>query len=799
MAFSAQITADISNFERNLAKAGGDIEEFSSKVANQLDKVGDSFTKAGKKASILSAGLVAVGTKSYLMAADIEDAMGATDQVFKQSSEIAKTWASNLGSEYGIAKKQALEYQNLMGTMLKNIGNLTEQEAGKQARTLVELAGDLAAMYGGTTSEAISALNASLRGINVPITKYGVGINDALVKTKAFEMGIANATGEMSINAKQAATLALIFEQTSDAQGQAAREAETASGSMRALRAEITNLTTELGDVLLPIITPIITRIKEFVSGIRDLSPEAKKMIVVVAGLAAAIGPLLLGLGGIIKTLPLITAGFTAITGPIGIAVAAIAGIAILVVKNWDKISAYFTTGEGAQVFNEIQKLARNLYEFLKQTFTMIKNVVVKLWDGMGSTIVRILKRTLDVVMSVITAIIKVINDLIALFTADSLKGALIAFKNLFVNSFNGIWDIVKKTLALMTEQIGAFFRFIGATKIADKMQNWAKKLSPELEQVIEHTVTLTKEQKENNEAMTEGAEAVDGLIESLNALEETKIIPKGSLNALTEELKGLYDELNNATTQSARLKIAELIKVVEIQIARISASVDRRKSEIGRDVGPQLQKIDSSGITDEDIWNVDDATLIDKAKATFEAVREQMGVFGENVNTFSLEIAGKIGSTMESLAIGLANSLAGAISAGDNIIGVLASTLLNGLGNLAIEIGVITLGIGEAITAIFTSLINPLGTIGAGLALIALGVGLKAVAGAIGSKRGSNVSQGGYTSGPAAKIADPAANFPRGEFQLAGSYSEEVEFRISGDSLVGILSKKENKANRLN
>ena len=92
--------------------------------------------------------------------------------------------------------------------------------------------------------------------------------------------------------------MALIWEQTGAAQGQAAREADGASGAMRALKTEITNLSTELGDVLLPVITPIVSGIKSFVSGIRDLSPEAKKMIVVVAGISSS-WALLLSLGGI--------------------------------------------------------------------------------------------------------------------------------------------------------------------------------------------------------------------------------------------------------------------------------------------------------------------------------------------------------------------------------------------------------------------------------------------------------------------------------------------------------------------
>ena len=161
MSFVAQITADITGWEESLNKAGSKLRQFENDVkksAESISRIGDTLTKVGTKASLLSAGLVAVGTKAFSMASDIEDAVGATEQVFSESSDAVKDWANSLGTQYGVAKKEALEYANLMGTMLKNIGNLTEEQASRQAATLVELAGDLTAMFGGRTQEAVNAL-----------------------------------------------------------------------------------------------------------------------------------------------------------------------------------------------------------------------------------------------------------------------------------------------------------------------------------------------------------------------------------------------------------------------------------------------------------------------------------------------------------------------------------------------------------------------------------------------------------------------------------------------------------------
>ena len=132
-------------------------------------------------------------------------------------------------------------------------------------------------MYGGRVQDAVRALTGALKGNNTMLDNYGMAVNDALVKAKAFELGLSKGTGELSLQAKQAATLALIYEQTGAAQGQAAREADGASGSMRELSTSVKNLSTSFGEVLLPVITPIITKLSEMVQGLNDLDAPMKK------------------------------------------------------------------------------------------------------------------------------------------------------------------------------------------------------------------------------------------------------------------------------------------------------------------------------------------------------------------------------------------------------------------------------------------------------------------------------------------------------------------------------------------
>lgn len=336
MSFEAKITANISDFSTKLKVAVSESQKASNDIKAKFEGITSSISKVSLALGALSASITAVASKAFMMGSEFEDTLGATEQVFKGLNDEVKNWAKNLDSAYGIAEQKALEYANMMGTMLMNIGRVSEEEARKTSASLVELAGDLTAIFGRSTEEAITALTASLRGNMVALTKYGVAINDVMLKNKAFEMGLTDSTSEMSLQARQAATLALIYEQTGQAQGQAFREMDSASGVLRSISTEIKNLATSFGEVLLPIITPALTKLREVISYFGNMSEGAKKAIVVIGGLTVAFSTATLALGGVLKLLPTLIGGFTALTSPIGLAVGAVTALATAII--------YFTT-----------------------------------------------------------------------------------------------------------------------------------------------------------------------------------------------------------------------------------------------------------------------------------------------------------------------------------------------------------------------------------------------------------------------------------------------------------------------
>ena len=107
-----------------------------------------------------------------------------------------------------------------------------------------------------------------------------------------------------------------------------------------------------VGNVLLPILKDLFDMIKPVLESIKDwtaANPDLTKAIVIgaaaIGSLLVVLGPLLIMLPGIISMLPILGAAFAVLTGPVGLVIAAIAGlvaIGVLLVKNWDKIKLFF-------------------------------------------------------------------------------------------------------------------------------------------------------------------------------------------------------------------------------------------------------------------------------------------------------------------------------------------------------------------------------------------------------------------------------------------------------------------------
>jgi phage-related protein len=222
--------------------------------------LGGGILDGAKGLAAAAAGVfAAVGVGSFLkdavgQAADLEQSVGAIETVFKGSADQMLGWSKSAATAVGLTQNEYNELGTLIGTQLKNGGTATDELAGK-TNDLIGVGADLSSMFGGSTSEAVEALSSALKGERDPIERYGVSLTQAAIDAKAAEMGFKKVGGSLDAQANQAATLALIMDQTADAHGNFGRETDTLSHKQQVLNAMWENGKTSIGQALLPAVS----------------------------------------------------------------------------------------------------------------------------------------------------------------------------------------------------------------------------------------------------------------------------------------------------------------------------------------------------------------------------------------------------------------------------------------------------------------------------------------------------------------------------------------------------------------
>jgi hypothetical protein len=189
--------------------------------------------------------------QSITLASDLEQSMGAVTAQFKGQAEAIFDASKVAATSVGLSRATYQQYASIVGAQLKNLG-LREEAVSGQTIDLIGLGADLAAQFGGPTSQAVEALSSLLRGERDPIERYGVSLKQQDINARLAANGMAELTGEAEKQATIQATLELLWEQTRDSQGTFFREQDTFAGKQQRLMAQLTDAQTEFGNTLLP-------------------------------------------------------------------------------------------------------------------------------------------------------------------------------------------------------------------------------------------------------------------------------------------------------------------------------------------------------------------------------------------------------------------------------------------------------------------------------------------------------------------------------------------------------------------
>ena len=190
-----------------------------------------------------------------------------------------------------------------------------------------------------------------------------------------------------------------------DAQGQASREATGASGSMKALQTTVSNLATDIGQVLIPIITPLIQRFTEWINKFKELDAPTQQLIVKIGLLVAVLGPALVVIGTLITSIGSIGTAlgglFTFIAAnPIVLIIGAIVAAVALLIANWDWVKE-----KASQLWSSLTQTFNNIKTTISDVWNSIWGTTVKKWNGIKNAIETPINKAKEIVRNAINTI----------------------------------------------------------------------------------------------------------------------------------------------------------------------------------------------------------------------------------------------------------------------------------------------------------------------------------------------------------------------------------------------------------
>jgi len=258
-----------------------DGEDNVSKVFDKVDKKSSSvFSSIGGAAKIGAAALAGVGIgaavgigKAIGEASDLGESINAVNVVFGEGAEEILKFSDAAATTVGLSKKAFNQLATETGTLVKATG-LSMDETAEQTINLTKRAADLASVFNTDVETAMSAVNQAVRGETEAIRKFGADVTDNSLKQFALAQGIEKSVSEMTQQEKTMLRIQKIMADTDQVQGDFINTSDSLANQMRIAKSSFTDLTAEVGEVFLPIATEGITKVTEFVKGLKGFTTE---------------------------------------------------------------------------------------------------------------------------------------------------------------------------------------------------------------------------------------------------------------------------------------------------------------------------------------------------------------------------------------------------------------------------------------------------------------------------------------------------------------------------------------------
>lgn len=520
-----------------IVKIGANTREFNEelrKLERRVSNTSDAIMGMGKGLTmsltlpVAGLGLAAVKAASDLQSMEVQfrSLVGGAQEAGEMVKRLNEFAAKTPYEIEGISK--AARQLLASGTAVEAV---TEQ---------LQFLGDIAASQG-VPIEEIAAIfskvqakgKVELESLN-QLAERGIPIFKALSEATGLPASALGAgavsvdefTGALRAMAQEGGTAYMAMDNLSQT---AAGKFSTAMDSLKMAAASI-------GELLLPYVTAAIDKVTEMADKFQALDERTKKMILTIAGVAAAIGPLIMGVAGatkaykaftaanelVIKVFPKVAAAMG--TNPVGLAALAIGAAVALIITYWDEIVAYFTAGDGAGVFAELQATVEAVMDYVMEVWDHAVTFLTLFWEKFGGNIMASIDNAMDTVMGIIKGALGFIKGIIKAGTA-AMKGDWRGALNGMIDASISVWQMITNTILGALRNIGnAIDMALSALGITSNVGGWLEGIQTSVSSFFESMKTDAGEAKKE----------VDDVVESLQAAGDVKPVKPAGRTART-------------------------------------------------------------------------------------------------------------------------------------------------------------------------------------------------------------------------------------------------------------------------
>jgi hypothetical protein len=338
------------------------------KAEGVLQRNAATFRKVGIAATAAGAAVSAGMFIAVNAASNLEESTNAVNVAFGSAGKVITDFGRTASKTAGMSAADFNQLATTTGAMLQNFGSSAD-EAAQQTIELSQRAADLASVFNTDVSDAMAAIQSGMQGMALPLRRYAVDVTETSLELERMAQGIEKTVAEMTMQEKAQLRLSAIMSQSAKVAGDFVNTNQSFANSMRIIKSDITNLSAEIGVMLLPIIATVLGVVRNVVDVMLEwtrANPGLTKVLVLVTaavgGLLLVLGPLLVMLPGIVAAAPAVGAALTVMFGPVGVAVVAAAALIVslgFIITKLADIGAVSSQGS-----DEMQKLveASNLF-----------------------------------------------------------------------------------------------------------------------------------------------------------------------------------------------------------------------------------------------------------------------------------------------------------------------------------------------------------------------------------------------------------------------------------------------------